>query len=40
MDDPVAGDPNIVLASQVFEAIIMNSGDNPFQFLKNSIKYD
>lgn len=34
-----SGDPS-VQASQVLEAVLINSGDNPFELLKNSIKYD
>lgn len=33
-----SGDPN-VQTSQVTEAIFMNSGDNPFKLIRNSIKY-
>lgn len=33
-----AGDPN-VQTSQAFEAVFMNSGDNPFELIKDSIKY-
>ncbi|XP_034673802.1 probable galactinol--sucrose galactosyltransferase 2 isoform X4 [Vitis riparia] len=32
-----SGDPS-VQASQVLEAVLINSGDNPFELLKNSIK--
>ncbi|KAI8529106.1 hypothetical protein RHMOL_Rhmol12G0200300 [Rhododendron molle] len=32
-----SGDPN-VQTSQVFEAVFMNSGDNPFELIKDSIK--
>lgn len=34
----ISGDPN-VQTSQVFEAVFMNSGDNPYKLMRNSIRY-